>query len=615
MLDLPTYDALLHGSTSDPRYALRADYRQSLTQTFRDVKGFWDIQSGDIQLHAMHGSMMQDADRVARVYREVYGLSPAAAAARAQDVANAVSTGFDGGNNALFTLNAFAFTAEGDPDPLVAGLPDKLIFGDGILDALQYMGIGDIGPRAVMGHEFGHHVQYEDNLFDSPLTGAEATRRTELMADAFGTYFATHARGLALNAKRVLQVEKSFYEVGDCAFADPGHHGTPNQRLRASTWAAGLADAARPQGKILPSLTFADHVRPGAPGDRGAGRRLIHSPTSTTAGPRSSDRGPAASPAKDLPARRDAGHPGRGPSTLGESGAPGPRSGQEDATPAPRPEVATMNLLALASLDAGRYVHWGVIQHQRHQPRDHRHDGGGLRAGPAAPVPAPARRRPRRAPAMSSGVTARQATRSRSWTVRLREWISGLVPPGQALPDRQPAYVASWIYTFGVLSLAALVVVIGSGLALAVGGAAWWHESSLGHFVNSLHLWSVELFFAVMVIHLWGKFWMAAWRGKRGLTWISGVVAFVASIGAAFTGYLSQSNFDAQWISAEAKDGINSIGVGAWFNVLNPGQMLLWHVVLTPLTIGVIVVWHVILVRRHGVVPPLEAGSGEERGD
>ena len=203
----------------------------------------------------------------------------------------------------------------------------------------------------------------------------------------------------------------------------------------------------------------------------------------------------------------------------------------------------------------------------------------------------------------------------RSWTVAVRERVSGLVPAGQVLPDRQPAYVASWIYVFGVLTLAALVVVLGTGAALAVGGAAWWHESSLGHFVNSLHLWSVELFFAVMVIHLWGKFWMAAWRGKRGLTWISGVVAFVASIGAAFTGYLSQSNFDAQWISAEAKDGINSIGVGAWFNVLNPGQMLLWHVVLTPLTIGVIVVWHVILVRRHGVVPPLDADSAAERGD
>ena len=83
------------------------------------------------------------------------------------------------------------------------------------------MGVGDVGPRAVLGHEFGHHVQYEDNLFDSPLTGPEATRRTELMADAFGTYFATHSRGLALNTKRVLQAEQTFYKVGDCAFNEP----------------------------------------------------------------------------------------------------------------------------------------------------------------------------------------------------------------------------------------------------------------------------------------------------------------------------------------------------------------------------------------------------------
>ncbi len=198
-----------------------------------------------------------------------------------------------------------------------------------------------------------------------------------------------------------------------------------------------------------------------------------------------------------------------------------------------------------------------------------------------------------------------------SWTVRLRERLTRVVPPGEALPDRQPAYVASWIYVFGVLTLAALVVVLVSGGLLAIGGATWWHVSTLGHFVNSLHLWSVELFFAFMVVHLWGKFWMAAWRGKRGLTWITGVIAFVTSIGTAFTGYLSQSNFDSQWIGAEGKDGINSIGVGAWFNVLNPGQMLLWHVVLLPLGVGAVVVLHIVLVRRHGVVPPLDAEGGE----
>ena len=198
-----------------------------------------------------------------------------------------------------------------------------------------------------------------------------------------------------------------------------------------------------------------------------------------------------------------------------------------------------------------------------------------------------------------------------SWTNALRERIVTTVPPGQALPDRQPVYVSSWIYVFGVLTLAALTVVVGTGVGLAVGGSAWWHVSSLGHFVNSLHLWSVELFFGFMVIHLWGKFWMAAWRGNRLLTWVTGVVAFVTSIGTAFTGYLSQSNFDSQWISAEAKDGINSIGVGAWFNVLNPGQMLLWHVALLPLAVGAITLMHVVLVRRHGVVPPIDAEGGD----
>ena len=75
-----------------------------------------------------------------------------------------------------------------------------------------------------------------------------------------------------------------------------------------------------------------------------------------------------------------------------------------------------------------------------------------------------------------------------SWTVWLRHRIGTLVPPGQALPDRQPAYVASWIYVFGVLALASLLVVVGTGVLLAMGGVAWWHTSSLGHFVNSMHL-------------------------------------------------------------------------------------------------------------------------------
>ncbi len=190
------------------------------------------------------------------------------------------------------------------------------------------------------------------------------------------------------------------------------------------------------------------------------------------------------------------------------------------------------------------------------------------------------------------------------WSAKLRRTAVEALPPQRLMPDRQPAYVASWIYVFGVLTLAALVVVILTGTVLAIMGPAWWHVSTTGLFVNSLHLWSVEVFFFTMVVHLWGKFFMAAWRGRRRATWITGVVSFVVSVGAAFTGYLSQQNFDSQWISTQAKDGINSTGAGAIFNVTNFGQMLMWHIVLLPLVVVLLVGVHVLLVRLRGVVPP-----------
>src|SRR5262249_11357943 len=109
-----------------------------------------------------------------------------------------------------------------------------------------------------------------------------------------------------------------------------------------------------------------------------------------------------------------------------------------------------------------------------------------------------------------------------TWTGAVRRTGLRLLPPEKLLPDRQPAYVASWIYVFGVASLAALALAIVSGMTIALGGTDWWHSNPVGHFFNSMHLWSVELFMAFMVIHLWGKFWMAAWRGRRALTWITG---------------------------------------------------------------------------------------------
>lgn len=204
-----------------------------------------------------------------------------------------------------------------------------------------------------------------------------------------------------------------------------------------------------------------------------------------------------------------------------------------------------------------------------------------------------------------SALDATSEATSRMWTARLRNKIFDTFPPEKLLPDRQPVYVASWIYVFGVASMAAFIILVATGLVLTLEGPAWYHTSGVGHFVNSLHFWTVQLFMLVLTVHLFGKFWMAAWRGKRLLTWITGALAFFASIGTAFTGFLVETNFESQWIAFESKDGLNAVGVGAWFNVADTAQMLLIHVALLPVLVAGLIVWHVLLVRHRGVVPPI----------
>ncbi|HUY79368.1 MAG TPA: cytochrome b N-terminal domain-containing protein, partial [Ktedonobacterales bacterium] len=199
-----------------------------------------------------------------------------------------------------------------------------------------------------------------------------------------------------------------------------------------------------------------------------------------------------------------------------------------------------------------------------------------------------------------------------NWTQALRQRLSKSFPPDQLLPDKQPAYVRSAIYLFGALTIASFVLVILTGTILAIFGPQWWHTNAVGHFFNSLHLWSVEALFFFMVLHLWGTFFQGAWRDGRARTWMTGVVTFAVSIVAAFTGYLSQTNFDSQWIAVSAKDAMNAIGVGGFFNVLNFGQMYSVHILVLPLAIVGLVALHVLLVRLRGVVRPYRL-VGEQR--
>ncbi len=202
--------------------------------------------------------------------------------------------------------------------------------------------------------------------------------------------------------------------------------------------------------------------------------------------------------------------------------------------------------------------------------------------------------------------SAPEAISETSWTAWVRRFLKDRLPIEHLLPDRQPAYVGSWVYVFGVVTIASLVWVVASGVVLSFFGPQWWHVSRIGRFFNSVHFWSVQMFFVFMVLHLWGQYFAAGWRDGRARTWMVGVVIFATSVVTAFTGYLAQQNFASQWVAVNAKDAINSTGAGAFFDVLNFGQMYGLHIMLFPILVTLLVVIHIVQVRSRGVVKPID---------
>lgn len=199
-----------------------------------------------------------------------------------------------------------------------------------------------------------------------------------------------------------------------------------------------------------------------------------------------------------------------------------------------------------------------------------------------------------------------------NWTRNLRNSLEKQIEMKHLLPDQLPKYVHSYVYLFGVLTLASFIWLIVSGTVLVFFGPDWWHQTVYGHFWNSMHFWAVQAFFFLMILHLWAQFWMAAWRGGRQYTWIGGVLLFLVSIVAGLTGYLSQNNFDSQWIAVQGKDAMNAAGVGGFFNLLNFGQMYGVHIFLIPFILILLIAIHLFLVRKHGVVEPLPYDGKEE---
>ncbi len=215
LVEVIMYEPLLFGQELKTNtFGLAGQYTSMMNSEMKDLRKFWDIQGADIQLVPMHGAEALKDDRLfALTVQFVFG-GPytGEVAPEVADYVNllrqavALAPGLRGGDHPVFTFNAFAF----DPEDDLPGVTKRIVVGDGILDGMAGVGVDTkVGPRSILAHEYGHQVQYADDLFEDGPSTPEGTRRTELMADAFSSYFLIHSRGEALNAKRALDGQRS----------------------------------------------------------------------------------------------------------------------------------------------------------------------------------------------------------------------------------------------------------------------------------------------------------------------------------------------------------------------------------------------------------------------
>ena len=126
---------------------------------------------------------------------------------------------------------------------------------------------------------------------------------------------------------------------------------------------------------------------------------------------------------------------------------------------------------------------------------------------------------------------------------------TGLAPVIRYVLDRRIPRGISWLHTFGSASLTLFVLMVVTGMFLALNYAPYItdaHASTayiqrqvpLGGFVLGLHYWGASAMVVLVAIHLLRVFLMGAYKFPRELNWMIGVVIFALVLVFAFTGYL-----------------------------------------------------------------------------
>jgi quinol-cytochrome oxidoreductase complex cytochrome b subunit len=135
---------------------------------------------------------------------------------------------------------------------------------------------------------------------------------------------------------------------------------------------------------------------------------------------------------------------------------------------------------------------------------------------------------------------------------------------------------------------------------------------TFGWLIRGIHHWGASLMVVFVFLHMLRTFYFAAYKYPREVTWITGVVLLLATLGMGFTGYLLPWNQRAYWattVGTQIAGTVPLIGPfitqvlrgGTDLSAVTLTRFFSAHIWFLPATLAAVIGVHLYLIIRLGI--------------
>jgi quinol-cytochrome oxidoreductase complex cytochrome b subunit len=210
-------------------------------------------------------------------------------------------------------------------------------------------------------------------------------------------------------------------------------------------------------------------------------------------------------------------------------------------------------------------------------------------------------------------------------TARVVSWLderTGILAIWQVVFDRKVPRV-NWWYTLGSASLFLALMQAATGIFLSLYYVPTpedaynsiqyiMNDLTFGWLIRGIHHWGATLMVLTVFLHMLRVFYYGAYKYPREVTWVTGVVLLLATLGLGFTGYLLPWNQRAYWATAVGTSIVGTVPLVGDFllRVLRAGSDLSFltlsrffgaHIWILPAVLFGVIGVHLYLVIRNGI--------------